>query len=116
MHLERLAWIYNHIHNDSIDTRIQIWSSTKLNAFVQLGQYGWRERIEFCFACPLAGACQLAVFRPVVGSLWQVNDTHLAEVTQAVYGAICVDSNELDVGMTAQGLHQAVRELTERIR
>lgn len=71
---------------------------------------------EFRFACPLAEACQLVGFRAAVGSLWQVNDTHLAEVTQAVYGVICLDSNELNVVMTAQGLHQAVHELTERIR
>jgi CHAT domain-containing protein len=57
----------------------------------------------------LVSAFQLAGFRHVVGTLWEVSDRHCVDVARVLYETIC------DVGMTdwavCLGLHQAIRAL-----
>ncbi|KAI1327068.1 CHAT domain-containing protein [Xylariaceae sp. FL0255] len=59
----------------------------------------------------LAGACQLAGFRHVIGTLWEVVDERCADVARITYSVI------RDGGMTDEsvcwGLHQASRELRD---
>ncbi|RFU33132.1 hypothetical protein B7463_g3153, partial [Scytalidium lignicola] len=61
----------------------------------------------------LVSACQLAGFRPVVGTLWEVSDKHCVDVAKVLYETI------RDEGMTDealyQGLHRAVRALRDGI-
>jgi len=60
----------------------------------------------------LISACQLAGFRHVIGTLWEVNDESCVDVSRITYEEI---RNE---GMTdesvCRGLHKAVRELRQR--
>ena len=60
----------------------------------------------------LISACQLAGFRHVVGTLWEVNDETCREMSRITYEGI------RDGGMTDEsvrrGLHQACRELRDR--
>ncbi|KAJ9139047.1 TPR domain-containing protein [Coniochaeta hoffmannii] len=60
----------------------------------------------------LIGACQLAGFRHVIGTLWKVDDESCADVARIVYEAI------REGGMTdesvARGLHNATKELRGR--
>jgi tetratricopeptide (TPR) repeat protein len=60
----------------------------------------------------LIGACQLAGFRHVVGTLWEVNDELCVDMARITYEGI------RDGGMTdesvRQGLHKATRELRDR--
>ncbi|KAF2740441.1 hypothetical protein EJ04DRAFT_600690 [Polyplosphaeria fusca] len=59
----------------------------------------------------LASAFQLAGFRHVIGTLWEVSDTHCIDVARVVYETM------RDEGMTdmavCRGLHQAVRRLRD---
>ncbi|KAH8197949.1 hypothetical protein TruAng_007899 [Truncatella angustata] len=55
----------------------------------------------------LISACQLAGFRHVIGTLWQVSDKTCVEVAERVYKAIAAaDSNKDDA--VCLGLHEAV--------
>ncbi|KAI0466991.1 CHAT domain-containing protein [Xylaria cf. heliscus] len=60
----------------------------------------------------LVGACQLAGFRHVVGTLWEVVDRRCVDVVRIAYEAI------RDGGMSDEsvcwGLHQAIRELRDQ--
>ena len=60
----------------------------------------------------LISACQLAGFRHVVGTLWEVHDEMCVDISRITYEGI------RDGGMTdlsvRQGLHQACRELREQ--
>jgi CHAT domain-containing protein len=55
----------------------------------------------------LMSACQLAGFRYVIGSLWEVPDKHCVDVAKDVYNAM------IKAGMSdesvSQGLHNAIR-------
>lgn len=54
----------------------------------------------------LINACQLAGFRHVIGTLWQVSDMHCAGVTESVYEEIARSGwNDDSVGL---GLHKAL--------
>jgi len=59
----------------------------------------------------LVSACQLAGFRHVVGTLWEVSDEHCVDVAKILYKTL------RDEGMTdmalCRGLHQAIRELRD---
>jgi CHAT domain-containing protein len=61
----------------------------------------------------LTGACQLAGFQSVVGSLGQVRDDHSPNVAMDVYRKISANGDTLDVSRTAEGLHFAIRALKE---
>ena len=60
-------------------------------------------------AIHLVSAFQLAGFRHVVGTLWEVSDPHCVDVATVLYQTLC------DEGMTdeavSHGLHRAVRKL-----
>ncbi|KAJ4116190.1 hypothetical protein NW768_011163 [Fusarium equiseti] len=62
-------------------------------------------------AIHLVSAFQLAGFRHVVGTLWEVSDPHCVDVATVMYQTLC------DEGMTdeavSHGLHRAVRKLRD---
>lgn len=58
----------------------------------------------------LSGACQLAGFQHVIGTLWQVNDRYSVQVSSDVYSSVCAEG-DLDFGNVAEGLHKAIRRL-----
>ncbi|RBR14477.1 uncharacterized protein FIESC28_07713 [Fusarium coffeatum] len=62
-------------------------------------------------AIHLVSAFQLAGFRHVVGTLWEVSDPHCVDVATVLYQTLC------DEGMTDEavslGLHRAVRKLRD---
>ncbi|KAF2804435.1 uncharacterized protein BDZ99DRAFT_511648 [Mytilinidion resinicola] len=59
----------------------------------------------------LASAFQLAGFRHVIGTLWEVSDIHCVDVARVVYETIR-DEGMTDVAI-CRGLHQAVRALRD---
>ena len=56
----------------------------------------------------LASAFQLAGFPHVVGTLWEVNDTHAARITRDFYDHL-LDGGKVDTDHAAHALHHAVR-------
>ena len=60
----------------------------------------------------LVSACQLAGFRHVVGTLWEVSDEHCVDVARDFYQTI-KGEGLTDVAVS-RGLHQAVRTLRDR--
>ncbi|CCT75570.1 uncharacterized protein FFUJ_11597 [Fusarium fujikuroi IMI 58289] len=60
----------------------------------------------------LISACQLAGFRHVVGTLWEVSDKSCVEVSQTVYESIR-DEGFLDRSVCS-GLHKAMRQLRDK--
>jgi tetratricopeptide (TPR) repeat protein len=63
----------------------------------------------------LSSAIQLSGYSSVVGSLWQVMDSHSVEVARDIYKWI-LREGELDFRRSAEGLHRAVRDLRDRKR
>jgi CHAT domain-containing protein len=59
----------------------------------------------------LVSACQLAGFRHVVGTLWEVSDKHCVDVAKILYETIR-DEGVTDVAL-CRGLHRAVRALRD---
>lgn len=59
----------------------------------------------------LVSACQLAGFRHVVGTLWNVSDEHCADVAKVFYETIR-DEGMTDVAL-CRGLHRATRALRD---
>ncbi|KAH7150158.1 CHAT domain-containing protein [Dactylonectria estremocensis] len=60
----------------------------------------------------LISGCQLAGFRHVIGTLWEVNDELCVEMSQIVYGEIkdgCITDESV-----CQGLHTASRQLRDK--
>ena len=64
----------------------------------------------------LAGACQLAGFPTVIGTLWQVQDNFSPTVSEVVYRTMLGEENKLDINKAAEGLHLAVRKVREDSR
>ena len=60
----------------------------------------------------LVSALQLAGFRHVVGTLWEVSDQHCVDVARVLYETIR-DERMTDAAV-CRGLHRAVRELRDR--
>ncbi|KAI1419740.1 CHAT domain-containing protein [Xylaria sp. FL1777] len=61
----------------------------------------------------LMGACRLAGFRHVIGSLWEVSDRLCVDVARTVYETILKAC--LDDASVAHGLHHAVRMLRTKL-
>lgn len=61
----------------------------------------------------MAGACQLAGFPTVVGTLWKVGDMYSATVAESLYRVILTPEEKLDVRRAAWGLHLAIRKVRE---
>ena len=64
----------------------------------------------------LAGACMLAGFPHVIGTLWQVDDKSSADVAISVYNGIKSSVTSLNFHDSAESLHNAVRRLKEETR
>jgi hypothetical protein len=64
----------------------------------------------------LAGACQLAGFPHVVGSLWEIRDRVAADFAPLVYRNMMDELGKIDVSRSAQALHQAVIQLRYNTR
>jgi len=67
-------------------------------------------------AIHLTGACQLAGFPSVIGSLWSVDDKYSVQVAGTVYNTLCEGSELLDTRRAAEGLHAAIRQLKNQIQ
>jgi tetratricopeptide (TPR) repeat protein len=67
-------------------------------------------------AIHMAGACQLAGFPTVIGTLWQVQDQHSPTISAGLYRAMLMENGELDVEKAAEGLHFAVRKVREGLQ
>ena len=64
----------------------------------------------------LAGACMLAGFPHVIGSLWGIDDKSSADVAISVYNGIKSIGSSLHFHDSAESLHNAVRRLKEETR
>jgi tetratricopeptide (TPR) repeat protein/CHAT domain-containing protein len=60
----------------------------------------------------LTSALQIAGFRHVIGTLWEVSDSYCVDVAETVYKTI-VDEGMTDVAV-CRGLHRAIRALRDR--
>ena len=58
---------------------------------------------------------QLAGYPSVLGTLWQVNDRHSAEVIRDVYSYM-LERNIVHTQRSSEALHRAIRLLRERSR
>jgi tetratricopeptide (TPR) repeat protein len=58
----------------------------------------------------MTGACQLAGFPTVIGTLWHVSDQACASVAESLYQTILTDGGTIDFRRAARGLHFAVRK------
>jgi tetratricopeptide (TPR) repeat protein len=59
----------------------------------------------------LVSACQLAGFRHVVGTLWEVSDKHCVDIAKVLYETLR-DEGMTDVAL-CRGLHRAIRALRD---
>ncbi|MET7853509.1 CHAT domain-containing protein [Streptomyces avermitilis] len=64
-------------------------------------------------AIHLAAALQLAGFRRVVGTLWEIEDSIAVHIADAFYDHLTTPSGEVDTSMAAHALHQAVRRVRD---
>ncbi|OJJ69545.1 hypothetical protein ASPBRDRAFT_130524 [Aspergillus brasiliensis CBS 101740] len=60
----------------------------------------------------LVNACQLAGFRHVVGTLWEVSDSHCVEAAEILYSTL--KEKGMNDEAVCLGLHRAVRYLRDR--
>lgn len=60
----------------------------------------------------LISACQLAGFRHVVGSLWEVSDSHCVDVARIVYETLWQEG--ISDESVARGIHRATRTIRNR--
>ena len=61
-------------------------------------------------AIHLTSAFQLAGYPHVIGTLWQINDKHAADIADRFYANL-TKNDGLDVSLAAHGLHHAIRDL-----
>ena len=64
-------------------------------------------------AIHMAGACQLAGFPTVIGTLWQVQDQFSPVISEYLYRGMLTGDGILDVSKAAAALHFAVRKVRE---
>ncbi|MFE3906663.1 CHAT domain-containing protein [Streptomyces sp. NPDC059153] len=62
----------------------------------------------------LASACQLAGFRHVVGTLWEISDAHAPDVAERFYNHLW-HNGILNTDRAATALHAAVRETRDQL-
>lgn len=62
-------------------------------------------------AIHMTGACQLAGFPTVIGTLWHVSDMFSAMVAENFYRALLTDPSQVDFTKSARALHFAVRKV-----
>jgi CHAT domain-containing protein/tetratricopeptide (TPR) repeat protein len=67
-------------------------------------------------AIHIAGACQLAGFPTVIGTLWQVQDHYSPMISETLYQTMLREDGTLDIQKAAEGLHFAVRKVREDSR
>ena len=63
----------------------------------------------------LTGACQLAGFVSVIGTLWQIGDDHSVEVALNVYREMIGNSEKVDASKAGPALHLAIRGLRDKL-
>ncbi|KAF9771379.1 hypothetical protein IL306_010984 [Fusarium sp. DS 682] len=61
----------------------------------------------------LISACQLAGFRHVIGTLWEVGDETCVDVAEKVYDEL--KSSGMDEQSVCRGLHKAIRAIRDRV-
>jgi tetratricopeptide (TPR) repeat protein len=64
----------------------------------------------------LAGACYMAGFTDIVGTLWHIYDTQSANIAVEVYSFMLDHEGRLDLVKSAEGLHHALRRLRDQTR
>jgi CHAT domain-containing protein len=64
----------------------------------------------------LAGACLLAGFPAVIGTMWYISDKHSADVAKNFYQRLMEGGNGIDVTKASEALHWAVRKLRDETR
>ncbi|MET9659597.1 CHAT domain-containing protein [Streptomyces sp. NPDC006510] len=62
----------------------------------------------------LTSALQMAGFRHVVGTLWEIEDTMAPRVASAFYAALRTSADTVEVSSTAEALHRTTRALRDR--
>ena len=62
-------------------------------------------------AIHLASAFQLAGFRHVIGTLWEIDDSYAAQIATTFYNRITDDHGNLGASRAADALHNATRDL-----
>ena len=65
-------------------------------------------------AVHLTGACQLAGFPYVIGTLWRIDEEHSAGVAGDVYAM--TKDGAIKVALSSEALHKSVRRLRDRTR
>ena len=66
-------------------------------------------------AIHMAGACQLAGFPTVIGTLWSVSDENSAILAEQLYRGM-VSEGVIDFGNAARSLHFAIRHIRDLIQ
>jgi tetratricopeptide (TPR) repeat protein len=59
----------------------------------------------------MAGACLLAGFPTVIGTLWHVSDRYCASIAERVYRSMVKEDGTIEFRKSANGLHFALRDL-----
>lgn len=63
----------------------------------------------------LAGACQLAGFPTVVGTMWHVNDEYSVNVAKRFYFGL-VENESISIDKASEALHDAIRKVRDDTR
>ena len=61
----------------------------------------------------MAGACQLAGFPTVIGTLWHIEDAQSASIAESGYRAMLTEQGNLESQKSARCLHMAIRRIRE---
>ena len=66
-------------------------------------------------AIHIASAFQLAGFRHVIGTLWEINDGAALEIARRFYGGLSSPGCTFDADLAADALHNAIRAQRDRL-
>ncbi|WP_442911102.1 CHAT domain-containing protein [Kitasatospora sp. NBC_01266] len=64
----------------------------------------------------MTSAFQLAGFRHVIGTLWEIDDAVAEQVARSFYDMLGNGSGDLAIPQSAEALHRTVRMLRDRYR